>query len=290
MLTTNGIDDHGRLAALVVGISDYGATAVRLPGCEEDARSWRDLAVQTYGAAEGDVRVLLDRRASRADVLEGLRWLLGRGATCSRLLFCFAGHGTLVERPSPSRPEEGAVFDEALICYPSAAADPAAAYLFDDDVSLVVGQAGTGASAARLTLVIDACHAGGFEREAPAGAAIARFRPAAGNAAGPRVAAAGVKLRRFGTLAAAPPDRPTGRAQPVLVAAARSNQSAYDDRMDDGRHHGVFSFHATALLRADRGLSYRALVARVARELERQFDQVPQLEGDSSRIGRAFTE
>jgi hypothetical protein len=288
MSTRDNDRDNGRLAALVVGISNYGDGAVRLPGCHADAQSWRDLAETTYGASADDVRVLLDHRASRAGVLEGLRWLLERGTSCSRLLFCFAGHGTLVERP-PEHPQHGTMFDEALICYPSAAAAPASGYLFDDDLSLVVGQSAAGASTARLTLVIDACHAGGFEDGAGSGLALARFQPAAGGLASFRrmsAGSAGVTPRRFGTMTAAPP----GVSRPVLVAAAHANQSAYDDRMADGRHHGVFSFYATALLRDERRLSYRALVARVARELERRFDQVPQAEGDPSRIGSAFTE
>ena len=155
MITTKNGSDHGRLAALVVGISDYGASAVRLPGCREDARSWRDLAATTYGASEDDLRVLLDRRASRAGVLDGLRWLVERRSTCSRLLFCFAGHGTLVARPSPQT-NDGTMFDEALICCPSAPGDPASAYLFDDDVSQIFGQPATGAAPTPLTLVIDA--------------------------------------------------------------------------------------------------------------------------------------
>jgi hypothetical protein len=139
--------------------------------------------------------------------------------------------------------------------------------------------------------VIDACHAGGFVPATAAKraeSAVVRFHPAAAGTA-QTVAAAREWPRRFGALA----ERSralTRSAQPVLVAAARTNESAFDARMDDGRHHGVFSYYATALLRRDPGLSYRALAAALAREIENRFDQAPQAEGASSRLDRSFTD
>jgi len=287
-MTTTIRNGAGRLAALVVGISNYGSSAVHLPGCHEDARSWRDLMITTYAAAEADTRVLLDRRADRAGVVEGLRWLLGRHADCSRLVFCFAGHGTLVER-TPPQPGGVLSFEEAIVCCAASPAEVASAYLFDHDLSTLVAQSGADLAAVSLTLVIDACHAGGFvpaRAAARASAARARFHPPARVSA---PALARQRPRRFGVMAERSRVSPRG-GEPVLVAAARSNESAFDAKMDDGRHHGVFSYYATALLGRERGLSYRALASQLARQIGDRFDQEPEVEGAASRLDRSFTD
>jgi hypothetical protein len=83
---------QANLYALVVGIERYrdvpGAT-----GANGDARAFARLARQTLGVAESNIRLLLDDRASRSDVMKELAWLAGNVPEGGRIVFYFSGHG-----------------------------------------------------------------------------------------------------------------------------------------------------------------------------------------------------
>ena len=85
--------------ALLIGISDYihleDVAGGDLPGAERDARVMRDVLIQKWGFPQENVRVLLNREATRAAIEEGLTdWLPSVVGPADHVTVFFAGHGS----------------------------------------------------------------------------------------------------------------------------------------------------------------------------------------------------
>jgi hypothetical protein len=78
--------------ALVVGVERYRDLSPPV-GARSDAQRFAQLAAITLGVPERNVKVLLDDRATRADVEKALAWLKTNVPTGGRIYFYFAGHG-----------------------------------------------------------------------------------------------------------------------------------------------------------------------------------------------------
>lgn len=85
--------------AVVIGISDYihfeDVEGGDLPGAEHDARSVRDLLVMKWNVPEENIRLLLNRDATRAAIEESITgWLAGNAQPGDQVTIFFAGHGS----------------------------------------------------------------------------------------------------------------------------------------------------------------------------------------------------
>lgn len=85
--------------ALIIGISDYinleDVEGGDLPGAEHDARAMRDVLVLKAGFPEENVRMLLNREATRAAIEEGITgWLVSNTRPGDNVWIFFAGHGS----------------------------------------------------------------------------------------------------------------------------------------------------------------------------------------------------
>ncbi|MGD8280808.1 MAG: caspase family protein [Gemmatimonadota bacterium] len=85
--------------AVVIGISDYinfdDVEGGDLPGAEHDARSIRDLLVMKWHVPEENIRLLLNRDATRAAIEESITgWLAGNARAGDQVTIFFAGHGS----------------------------------------------------------------------------------------------------------------------------------------------------------------------------------------------------
>ena len=74
----------------------------------------------------------------------------------------------------------------------------------------------------------------------------------------------------------------------LVVAAAQPDQSAWDDKLDDNRRHGVFSYYALQLIRANPKCTWRELIAGAAAKIALKFPQKPLLLGDEFRFGASL--
>jgi len=85
--------------AVVIGISDYinfdDVQGGDLPGAERDARSMRDVLVTRWGFPPDQVRMLLNREATR-DAIEAAitDWLASNARPGDQVTIYFAGHGS----------------------------------------------------------------------------------------------------------------------------------------------------------------------------------------------------
>jgi hypothetical protein len=78
--------------ALLVGINDY-ATISDLRGCLNDISNIRDVLKTYYGFTNNDIRVLLDSRATAAEVRVRMDWLRKDMVAGDTIFFHFSGHG-----------------------------------------------------------------------------------------------------------------------------------------------------------------------------------------------------
>jgi hypothetical protein len=85
--------------ALLVGISDYiefdDVEGGDLPGAEHDARRIRDVLVMKGYVPETNIRMLLNRDATRAAIEESITgWLADNARPGDNVTIIFAGHGS----------------------------------------------------------------------------------------------------------------------------------------------------------------------------------------------------
>jgi hypothetical protein len=292
------------LKALLVGINAYQDTTP-LNGCLNDVRQIHDLLTQRYGLAAQRTRILTDGAATRAAIVDGLRWLAqpDPDETAPVRLFHFSGHGVFQPDENGDEPDGR---DECLvpIDYQSAG------YLYDDALKELYEACG---AKTHLLLVMDCCHSGGNQRDL-ANAIVYRtlvgsdteeeqrerlIRAAAERNRKQRDASVRQTMRELlqrsaGSMSDDEFERRYAEIQEkfdkkhygletvggnsVLIAACRPDQKAGDTRFGDAWN-GVLTYHfIAALAGAARQLTYAALISEIGRALRNRFDQVPQLE------------
>lgn len=265
--------------ALVIGIADYGFLNQNLPGCAADRQEWADylrVKLNLNGAA---LRVLADGAATRDAIVDGVRWLLAdTGPDDERVMF-FAGHGARLSRGG------GEPLQETLVASPGATQRPYDDFMiYDADLARMIDEAGV-APKARVTLIFDSCHSGGMLRELILSGGL--------NADGalPRCLYIPEETKALFSASLAAPFARTFNALErnaetprLVVAAATAQQSAWDDRMPDGKRHGVFSFYSVKELKQAPTHTIAAVMAAVSAQIATRFPQSPQLLGDQSRF------
>lgn len=87
--------------ALLVGINDYPDPAMQLNGCVNDVFLMSSV-LQECGFDAGDIRVVTDRRATRAAILERLEWLSEGVGEGDERVFFYSGHGAQMDVYSKS--------------------------------------------------------------------------------------------------------------------------------------------------------------------------------------------
>merc|ERR1719221_1691849 len=158
MVGQPGPPPSGRKKALLIGIN-YPRTSAELRGCINDVHRMSGVLTGMYGFPrdQGSMLVLTDDqndrrfRPTRANILEGMRWLAQGAQPGDVLFFHYSGHGAQQEDPSYAE-EDG--YDET-IC-------PGdfnrAGMIVDDEIfDLIVAPLPPGA---KLTAVMDCCHSG----------------------------------------------------------------------------------------------------------------------------------
>lgn len=147
----------GKMKALFVGCN-YPGTKAELRGCINDVQKMKSLISQMYGFPTNGASMMVltdDGRGSgmptRANILNGLRWLADGARPGDCLFFHFSGHGAQQEDPNYME-EDG--FDET-ICPTDF---NSAGMIVDDEIfDLIVAPLPAGC---KLTAVMDCCHSG----------------------------------------------------------------------------------------------------------------------------------
>ncbi len=289
--------------ALLVGINNYPLKRLDLRGCVNDVMRMQETLATIFDFAQEDIRLLLDRNATRQNLVAGLKWLAEGGSEKAVRVFHYAGHGcSLPDRNGEE--EDGA--DEALVPYDF----QHNRFLIDDALKKLYQRFPKDGN---LTLIMDCCHSGTIQRD-PIADIRYRFMP---NSYEQRkaISAASRKFkeeqREYVTAALVdlrskkiPAEEFQQRVQDamrrfekqrfggdfslregnVLLAACHSAQQAADAKF--GRdYHGAFTFFLTKILRAKQGrITHRELIEKTAEALhDLDFPQMPQLECQRGR-------
>jgi len=257
--------------ALLVGINDYPGQP--LQGCVNDVRDMAKFLVDKCGFDTGDIRLLVDARATTQGIKERLSWLVADAGPGDRLLFHYSGHGTQF----PVRDAKGkvnAVHDSICPVDFDWTREHA---LIDDDLRKIIDKVPANTE---FVFVSDSCNSGDLTK------AIRRYRPRflapPADIAWRLRTAHDKKLM----LRAIPHDRC------ALISGCRSDQES-SDAVFGGRPNGALTYFLLRVLDHQDGLGVPLvqLVPRVAQMLkDGGYEQEPQLRGPDYLQGRRFLE
>jgi uncharacterized caspase-like protein len=79
--------------AVVVGIADYQGSQYDLWHTDEDAKEMASALIDDYGFDSGNVKLLLNRKATHGAIVSAIDWLIKNEDVESTVVFFFSGHG-----------------------------------------------------------------------------------------------------------------------------------------------------------------------------------------------------
>lgn len=183
--------------ALLIGINDYSASQLPpqappapgrdwpdLRGAVNDVESMREMLVLLHGFTQSDIVTLTDQAATRRAILQAIETrLVAPAASGDVVFFYYAGHGAQVRNTRSDEPDE---FDESIVPADSRRGAPD---IRDKELRALFNAILD--RGARLTIMLDDCHAGSGARGLPAGGAPRGIKPdlrdvADGSNRGPR--------------------------------------------------------------------------------------------------------
>jgi metacaspase-1 len=262
--------------ALCVGINDYPVDGADLAGCVNDANAWADLLVTRFDFPRGSVKMLIDRRAKKKPMIDGIKSLIAGAKEGDLLVFTNSSHGSYIPDKDDDEPDS---YDETLCPW-----DVEDDQITDDELRTVLDDIPRGV---RFTFISDSCHSGSVTRARLNEVVPERRRRYRDDR---RVRFLNPALiRRTRLLPNSLEKKPTGRVgthtgmRHLLVSGCRDDEYSYDARIG-GRFHGAMTYHAIKAIRAAR---YRITPAALVKELNKMlpaagYDQHPQLSGQAA--------
>jgi hypothetical protein len=252
--------------ALCVGINDYPVAGADLKGCVNDAHDWAELLATQYGFERKNITMLLDKKATKANVLAALDKLLAGAKKGDVLVFTNSSHGTYVADANGDESR----YDEAMCPY-----DMKKNLIVDDELRSRFASIPAGV---RLTVISDSCFSGTVTRAVnDINTPDDRRR----RFINPKV----LGLREIENVRqrAKPKSttlHPESKMKELLVSGCRDNQYSFDARFG-GRYNGAMTHFALDIIRAaNYDITYEQLWNKlVVRLQEEGYDQEPQVEG-----------
>jgi hypothetical protein len=260
------------IAALIVGVNAYSRPN-QLRGCVPDALALRGLLMKQRGLDPRNAQLLLDKEATKKNILWGLHWLASQSAAVS--LFAFSGHGTRVRDLDGD--EYDTPFDQAIcpVDYRRAG------LILDDDLGLVFS---TFPPDTKIIYHADACYSAKSTRGLLDYALYGQQRdrsiaPGLVGAASRAQTYERAEMReifgfkRRGALPA---------RNVLLISGCREYETSADAPLGNSWRGAMSYFVEQAFREIGPGASYRAVVNEARRRLAANgFPQIPQLEGPS---------
>lgn len=256
--------------ALCVGINEYVDSKNNLRGCRNDAFDMAAFLQIELGVEQKDVTILLDRIATKANIITALTYLVAESQPGDYLAYSHSSHGTQVVDANGDEPD---FYDEALCCFDThtlgADWNPASIITDDELRALFAGLP----ESVRVECWFDTCHSGSGLRKM--GQSYDRAR---------------IMLPHDRELVGMEP-RVLGLSEhPGLVLWAGCEASGLSaDTAIDGKWCGAFT---NAFLVAYQPVQRASVLTRIRQRLyETGYDQVPQLDTidpvlRSRRVGR----
>lgn len=138
--------------ALLVGVNDYKGIS-DLRGCVNDVTNMRSILKTYLGFTNNDIRVLLDSRATKENILSRLNQMVASAKNGDFLVFHFSGHGSQIR----DRDEQDELIDQMdeLICPYDMNWDNG--FITDDMLNAIFKKLPSGVL---LEVFLDSCHSG----------------------------------------------------------------------------------------------------------------------------------
>jgi hypothetical protein len=260
--------------ALLVGINDYQGIS-DLKGCINDVTNMRDILKTYLDFTNKDIRVLVDRRATKANILKRLRWMIDGAKPGDFLVFHFSGHGSQIRDRDGDELQDQ--MDE-LICPWDMNWDDG--FITDDMLNEIFSQLKKNIF---LEVFLDCCHSGtglrgdGLGRPAelgPENQTLDRYLPPPMDIV---CRSDGEEDELNAIRGFASKTRST--LKHILWSGCMSNQTSADAYIK-GTYNGAFTYYFCQHLRKTGGqLNRRRLLKRVRNSLRHNgYGQIPQLE------------
>jgi len=275
--------------ALLVGINNYPSPN-ELQGCVNDVTNVRDILIKYFGFESDNIRVLTDERATKANIMERLGWLVDDEKNFTKLFYCNSSHGSQIRDRNGDELSDG--LDE-IICPVDFNWDDG--FISDDMLSEIFKNLPKG----KLEVIMDSCHSGTVTRNSlnlvPTEVGDLYYRKA-------RFILPPVDIQcrvnedkdyKVKKLLGQPKIKDE-QLNHVLYAGCRDNQTCADAYIG-GSYNGAFTYLFCKTIRAiyDGGktISRADLIYRVRKSLRyNKFDQIPQLECTIfDKAGHLFT-
>lgn len=144
-------------SAVLVGINKYPGAPLR--GCVNDVIIMRDILVKIYKIPASQIRLVLDERATKDNILERMEWLITNEA--ENKLFYYSGHGAQIPTQDYSVDNyEPDAMDE-LMC--PVDFNWEGNYILDNQIEQLMQKL---KAEHHISMVVDACHSGTIDRAA----------------------------------------------------------------------------------------------------------------------------
>ncbi len=233
-----------RLRAVLVGVDTYERSDVPpLSGCVNDVALVRRTLKSVFGVPNEDIRVVVNERATKANILSRLNSTLDQAEDGDVVLFYFSGHGSQV------RDRDGdELLDrlDELLC-PYDMDWDRRTYILDDDLDALIEQV---PPEILVEVFVDCCFWGAGPREIDAESRPQGLRADVRYLTPPFDIAARFEgdephLRRHGFAS-----RQSFVERNVFWAASTEGEPAAEDYLE-GRAHGVFTFWGCRFIEAN---------------------------------------
>lgn len=269
--------------ALCAGINLFrnfpGAT---LQGCVNDAHDMSALLQKLLGFQSGDITVLTDAKATKANIMKNLREMVdgAKAGKYSHLVFSLSSHGTQVPDLSGDEPDRA---DEAFCPYDLAQSGnqwDKNHIIADDELRDLFVQVPDNVL---LEVYLDTCHSGtGLKAIDMLLDRRPRYLPPPSVEAFKEVENKRPRGLRHGL-------HEKGVTQQILWAACRSDQTSADANIAGGWHGAFTYFFCKEMYACNNTLTRKELLAKIRADLTAgHYSQTPQLEVDATRLAKAI--
>lgn len=266
--------------ALLVGINKYAPELnADLRGCVNDVKAMRELLLGTYGFEPDNIRVVIDERATKQNIIDRLKWLVADAQPGDELFFHYSGHGAQVRDRDGDELKDH--LDEILCPHDLKWDDP----LTDDFIGDLFDDLPAGVN---LTMFCDSCHSGTMTR----GQLLGFDKKPGKKDNKPRTISPPVDIASRFMDSKVNSKRKVGKGKKgeevlnhVLISGCQDDQTSSDAYIG-GKYQGAFTWAVTEVLKVKPNVTYDKLHEKVLTQLNGKFTQVPNLSGPGSMTSR----
>jgi hypothetical protein len=264
--------------ALCVGINQFkNYPSAALQGCVNDAHDMSTLLQTHLGFKSGDITVLTDSQATKANILSQLKTMVdgAKAGKYTYLIFSLSSHGTQVPDLSGDEPDRA---DEAFCPHDLAQAGnqwDTNHIIVDDELRDLFIQLPENVL---LEVYLDTCHSGtGLKAIDMLLDRTPRYLPPPSLEAFMEVDSKRSRGLRHGLLE-------KGIVHQILWAACRADQTSADANIAGGWHGAFTYFFCKEMNACSNSLSRADVLAKVRADLKKgKYNQIPQLECEATK-------